>query len=549
MLVVQWLGAVALVVFGVRFLRKGLDRLFGARLVRWLGGQAQRPFRALLGGVAAGTVAPSTTAWSMVAVQMVRRQPIAPEPILAVLLGAHIGTTVMVQLLTLRLADYWGLLLALGVVGYQFFSRPAIRAVGQGVIGLGCIFLALQGIGKAAAILGTDADFQVFMRILDHYPLLVMLAAAGLGVTLQSSTAAIGLAIGAVSSGLLSTGMLLAWAIGANVGLGITTLAAGWPSPEGRHLGLASLLGKMVVAILGLIFLPTLTLYTGLLPGSQESQIAWFHTFFNVIVAVVCFPFLHQLIRFSQSLSRSVQSNGAEAGVASKPTTHLDDKALVNPPLALAHATRELQEMADAALEMLRLSWQAQRDQSVWLAESVQRRDDQIDEFNKRITAYLSRIGEGLHPHEARWQFSLLEYANELEAMGDVLDRNICDTLRKQIDSGFHLTVQDSRDLDALYARTIERFEAASALLATHDPNQAAAFLLEKEPFASWGRELQRAHHERLKAKPSSEALASSLYFMDLVGSLRRIHSHACAIGYAFLDEKNEPARVVSTLE
>jgi phosphate:Na+ symporter len=78
------LEGLALIVFGIRFLRKGLDRLFGSRLSSWLSTMTQNRWKAFGAGVAAGTVAPSSTALSVLSLQMLHTGRLSPDKMLAI---------------------------------------------------------------------------------------------------------------------------------------------------------------------------------------------------------------------------------------------------------------------------------------------------------------------------------------------------------------------------------------------------------------------------------------------------------------------------------
>ncbi|HRJ73166.1 MAG TPA: Na/Pi symporter, partial [Terrimicrobiaceae bacterium] len=105
----QIAGGIALTIFGIRFLRKGLDRLFGGRLVAWLARMTQQRWKAFSSGVVVGTLAPSSTALSLITLQMLNTGQLTAERMLAVLLGANVGITVTVQLLAFHIQDYAGL--------------------------------------------------------------------------------------------------------------------------------------------------------------------------------------------------------------------------------------------------------------------------------------------------------------------------------------------------------------------------------------------------------------------------------------------------------
>src|SRR6516165_9762751 len=137
---------------------------------------------------------------------------------LAVVLGANVGITVSVQLLAFRLQDYSDLFLVLGVIGFLFLKRAIFRGVGQMLLGIGLIFLAMAMISTAGSQASANSDLKLLFGVIDHYPLVVFLATALLTFVLQSSTASIGLGIGLAQAGLLPVVTVVPWVLGANLG-------------------------------------------------------------------------------------------------------------------------------------------------------------------------------------------------------------------------------------------------------------------------------------------------------------------------------------------
>src|SRR5215831_13660339 len=173
----------------MRYVRKGLDRLFGSQLVDWLQQMTQNRYQAFLAGTVAGVMAPSSSAIAILSVQMLNQTALTAGRMLAVVLGANVGITVSVQLLAFRLQDYSGLFLVSGGVGFLFLKRPIFRGVGQMLLGLGLVFLAMGIIADAGSVAAANADLKVLFGVAEHYPLVVFIATAFLTFALQSSTA------------------------------------------------------------------------------------------------------------------------------------------------------------------------------------------------------------------------------------------------------------------------------------------------------------------------------------------------------------------------
>ncbi len=529
----QIAGGIALTVFGVRFLRKGLDRLFGGRLVSWLSGLTQRRWRAFFSGVAVGTVAPSSTALALLAMQMLNTGRLTAERMLAVLLGANVGITVTVQLLAFHVQDFAGLFVLAGVIGFQFFHREAVRGVGQCLISLGFIFLAMGMIGDGAAAISADPAGREWVRLFSGHPVLTFLFVAGFTVCVQSSTASIGFAIALAASGLIGADILLPWVLGANAGVALTALAAGWMTLEGKRLAGANLLVKLACALPLLILPAAAGEVFDWLPGSMARQTALFHTGFNILAAVIVMPLLGPVTRFMQFLIVPPPSTGGLPAVQ----THLDPQALESPSLALANATRETLAMADGVKLMLQYFWKGYSARDLELAERVQLEDDRADKYYHDIKDYLSRVRAEMTEAEVRWQFALLTFSNELESVGDIIGKNLCDILRRQTAECVWLPDDDYRTLCELYEQVMARFNVAIGLLASQGGTGAREFIAGKEGLNDWCRRAQREHYERLR---TTTTVTASAYFVDILDAFRRINSHISAIAYAF---SGRPAR------
>ncbi len=527
-MILYLLEGLALIVFGIRFLRKGLDRLFGSRLSSWLAMRTQNRWQAFAAGIAAGTVGPSSTALSVLSLQMLQTGRLSPEKMLAVLLGGSVGMTVTAQLLASGVTNEAGYLLIVGVIAFQILRREVYRGIGQCLFALGLLFLGLHEISKGAGFMADQPQARDVMVMTLGNPVLTLLSAAILAVLLQSSTATIGLSIGLASGGVFPLAAMVPWVVGTNLGVSVTSLIVGWKSWEGRRLGAASLLARAVVALPIFLFSGALTLAISELPVSVFRQIALLQTGFNLVVGLLAVPFLGQITRCVHYLV--APQPGDEA--AQQPE-FLDETALVSPSLALAQATRQTQLMADQINTMFAQYWIAETTRNTDLAKRLQQEEDKIDTFNTGISAYLSRIGEGMSQEDTQWQFTLLAFANELESVGDIIDKNLCDSIIKRAAELVVFSPAESEILRQVHEAVTKRMQVAIGLLAWRGTDSAREFLAGKETFNDWCRTLEKEHFQRVKAREPA-TVGSSAYFLDILNSFRRINSHISSIGYAF---------------
>ncbi|HVU07064.1 MAG TPA: Na/Pi symporter [Verrucomicrobiae bacterium] len=525
MFLIKLAAGLALIIFGVRFLRKGLDRLLGGRLIVWLEKATGNRLQALGAGVLTGVLAPSSTGLSLLTAQILGNGKASAEKMLAVLLGANIGMTILANVAALQIGDYAGVLLFFGVIGFQFATPERVRGIGQCLLSLGFIFLAMNFLRDGANDFSSSNDVSVIFSVLDHHPYILCFTAAVLAVLLQSSTATVGLGIGLAGGGVLPESLFMDWIIGTNVGLGFTSLFVARTNLEGRRLGFANLFAKIAVAVLIMAFVPRNLFVTAALPVPQ--LLALMHTAFNVLVAVIFLPLLGGLLAAIKKSLIPDPPNSEET-----PKSFLNPEALETPSLALAHATREVLRMTDEVKIMLQNLWSAHAQNDARQVGNIRAQDDTVDEINQQLMLYLSQISE-MNDFDRKWHFTLLSYSSELEAIGDIIEKNLTGTVMKQLSENVSLNPDDEAALNHLYQRTLLQFDLAAGFITTRESVTAQKTINAKNEINSWCLVQKKAHYERLKPG-DREALSGSLCFLDLLDGLRRINNHLSVAAQGF---------------
>src|SRR5665213_1589220 len=149
---VQILSGIALILFGVRFLREGLDRILGPRLNDCIEHLANRPAHAFVAGLGIGVAIPSSTSISVLLTQAFRTARLKAQQGLTLLLGADIGVTALVLLTSLHIEKAAPYQLVLGVIFYQFTYGAKPRGIGQILLGLAFVLMAVTTIENAGAV-------------------------------------------------------------------------------------------------------------------------------------------------------------------------------------------------------------------------------------------------------------------------------------------------------------------------------------------------------------------------------------------------------------
>ncbi len=417
-------GGVALILFGVRFLRKGLDRLLGDRLAGMMQRLASTRMRAFFAGLCAAVLAPSSTTMSVLAVQSVREGHLPPRRVLPLMLGADVGLTVMVLLVALRLDQYAPGFVALGVLGFQFGSHPRTRGVGQLLLSLGLIFLGISTISAAAHTVQPDGDLGRLLALATGHPVLLAALAAVLAVALQSSTATIGLGMGlsAAVAGADPLQLAVPMVIGANVGTGVTLLMLGWRQTDSRRLAVGNLLFKSTTAALALLLLGFVIDGLGALPLSADKRVAAAHSGFNLAMALLFLPLIGPA--FSLVLRLVPEAPAEEVQPFGPKFIH--NRHIEGSTIATGQSRQEILRASAIVRSMLDDTWTALLKRDRELARSVRVRDDQVDLLDTEVKRYLVQVaGADADEATAREVMGQLGFLNELETIGDVIDNNL----------------------------------------------------------------------------------------------------------------------------
>src|SRR5437667_647970 len=130
-------GSIALLLWGVHMVQTGIQRAFGPHLRRFLGRALGGRFRAFLAGLGVTAVLQSSTATGLMAASFAAGGLVDLVPALAVMLGANLGTTLIVQVLSFNVGRLAPLFVLVGLILFRKGRQSRPRDLGRVMIGLG----------------------------------------------------------------------------------------------------------------------------------------------------------------------------------------------------------------------------------------------------------------------------------------------------------------------------------------------------------------------------------------------------------------------------
>src|SRR5580692_5847238 len=164
-------GSVALLLWGVRMVQTGIQRAFGARLRSFLGTAMQSRWRACLAGIGVTALLQSSTATGLMVTGFAAGGWVALIPALAVMLGANIGTTLIVQILSFNVTEVAPALILIGVMMFRRASAGP-RDFGRVLIGLGLVLMALHQFVDLLLPYENVAGLRTFLGAVSAQPVL-----------------------------------------------------------------------------------------------------------------------------------------------------------------------------------------------------------------------------------------------------------------------------------------------------------------------------------------------------------------------------------------
>lgn len=527
------LGGVALILFGARFLQKALDRLFGARLDVLTRRLAKNRFRACGVGFLLALLAPSSTTISALSVQSMRAGHFTPPQMLAMILGANVGLTVAVLVIALDFEQLAPALLVVGVVLFQFTKGEALRGIGQFVLSLGFLFLAMGLIRRGAGGFDLDGDLGTLLAMAEARPVLMALIAVGLALLLQSSKASLGLVIAMGAAGAVGPKLAVAAVVGVNAGLAATMLFLSLRHTEARRVSVANLGLKLLLGIPLLVMTGAAAEWMERLPGGAGTRVALFHVLFNIALVVVALP----LVGWLSSLMAAVVPARQEPEPERFRPRHITGSPVGPRSIALGQSMRETLHMSSLVREMLADLWHALRTDDISSVREVSAMDNNVDVLDREIKSYLVQIAgrEEGGSATAREQMLQLNYVTELENIGDIIDKNLCELVIKKITNRMAFSAEGWEELCEFHARVAENLLLADTVFLTRERSMAEQLVEAKSSLNALERKYRQRHFDRLTMgmRQTSETTAVHL---DLLTHLKRINSCATHVGYAVLE-------------
>lgn len=522
-----------LLLYGMRLAGEGLQRAAGAKLRGLLIKATDNRFKAVGAGAAITVLLQSSSATTVMLVGFVGAGLMGLTQTMGVILGADIGTTLTVQIIAFKIYNYALGLVGIGILSMYSGGKGGGKDIGQALVGFGFVFFALKILIETFEPAAQTPALREFLLNISKDPFAGIIISALLTALFHSSAATLGLAITAAHSGLLTLDAAMPIVLGANIGTSVTAIISSiGASVDSKRVALAHVLFKVFGVLIVIPFLGVFTHIVGLSTDDLPRQVANAHTFFNLAITVLFLPFtvpFTNLVKFLMPEREGAVRFGPK---------YLDPIVLSSPTLALVQATRESLRSADIVQEMLEKSIDVYERNDLELLEKLEERDDDVDLLDREVKLYLTKLSrEGLSEDQAKRELEIMLFSDNMENIGDVIDKNLMDIARKKIKGGLSFSKEGMQEIRLVHQKVLENFQMGVAAFTGNDPELARRLINHKVKLAEMEKEFRQAHINRLRMG-YKESIDTSAIHLDVLTNLKRINSYITNIAYPILEKE-----------
>lgn len=543
------LAGVGIFIVGMNFMSSSLEKGAGAGMKKMLEKISNNRFSGVCIGAGVTAIVQSSSATSVMVIGLVNAGVMTLVQATSIIMGANVGTTITGILVALK-NDYFNMamyLLAFIGVMLTFLQKEKAKIAGNLCCGLGLIFVGLNIMSSEEAF-GNPLVEEMFTGIFSKIDFPVLLIVVGIIFTalIQSSSAATGVVITMVGTGVLPLDMALFIVLGANIGTCVTAmLASVGAKPNSKRVAFIHFVFNFIgtvlfTAIIWIFKDPVVDLLSTAFPGSDpmalQMRVSAFHVIFNVSTTALLLPFVKQLVKLSCVV---IKDQKKEEKLTLK---YVDDRLLSTPPVALMQVKKEIDYMIELVEDNTRMSFVAIDSRSLEYDEKIRKNEEVIDFTNSTLTQFLIKLSANVEESDEKAIGSYFHVLNDLERVGDHAE-NFHEIGVEMIHKDISFSDKAMGGIDLLRQNIMVMFSISKEAFKNLNKNQLGELTDLEENVDEMKKELIANHFARLAEGNCSADV--SPYYSSLILGLERVADHLVNVGYSIVNptgsQKPEP--------
>ncbi|MGM9750061.1 MAG: Na/Pi cotransporter family protein [Candidatus Cryptobacteroides sp.] len=443
--------------------------------------------RSKLLGVGIGTIGTaaiqSSGATTVMTIGFVNAGIISLTQAATIIYGANIGTTITAQIVALGMFGGNGVstsiifsaFAGIGAFISLFANKEGYKTLGGILTGFGMLFVGLSLMSGSMEEFAALPSVKTFLAGISN-PVLLVLIGTIFTAIIQSSSVMTSIALAMLVSGLISLDQGIYITMGSNIGSCVVAIIAGMTSSKNAK---RTALIHLIFNCSGVLFFLALNLLAGALsggslsfghlfnswfPGAPQTQLAMFHTFFNVVTVMCILPLTNLLV----NMVVKMVPDKPEALDPDAPRLHyVDDNMLKTPPVAVQQTKKEVLRMASLAIENFNRSVNAICTLDLVEQERFEKVEKELNFLNRDLVDFVVKLSEhkSMSEHDHVYLATTYRTIRDLERIGDYAENIIesAELLKSEGNSFSEAAVEEVRRLQAmigeLYNYTIMAYE------------------------------------------------------------------------------------------
>lgn len=537
--ILQLFAGLGVFLVGFKLLSENIEKLAASKLRRWFDKTSKSKIAGVVIGAGTTALLQSSATTTVMVVGFVNAGIMSLYQATAIIMGANIGTTITAQIASLKaipIMDYVAVFACVGIFMNMLCKNEKIKMSGLLIAGVGLIFLGLNYMSNAVQFYkDVPAIHEMFSKI--GNPFLLLFLGIALTALVQSSSVITSLIIIMVGAGLSvgnDSNDVLFLILGSNIGSCITAILSSLgANTNAKRASLIHLMfnvvGTFIFTIVLLLWHDFMDVTFARIFSKPETQIAMFHTFFNVACTIMFLPFAKVFVKVATKLIPDKKRNGSEE------VSFLDSRFLKTPAIAIAQANKEAARMAEFAITSLKVAVNGFMAGDENAKDEVELYIVKVAEMEKKIVEYMINISStsDLSFSEEKIISAIHHATSDIIRIAELSDNITKYTRRTKRDNlefsqGVKVSLTDMCDkIYALYEKTMDVFDKKDV--------KAIKEVDEIENEIDAARKTMVADHIRRLNEGKCNPASSGVY-INLVGNLERAADHLTYVAHCFDD-------------
>lgn len=543
----QLFGGIGLFLFGMHVMGDAIGRQAGGRLKTVLEGLTSSRVKGLLLGTVVTAIVQSSAAVSVMIIGFVNTGIMSLYNSIPVLMGANIGTTATAWILCLNTINGESFLLRLlnpdsfvpilagiGAFMLMFSKKDKFKDLAMIMLGFSVL---MYGMDFMSGALDPIKDSPVIIRVLTLFsnPIVGVIFGFVLAVTIQSSSASVGILQALSATGIVDFATALPIVIGINIGATIIVVLSAVGGPAGgRRVAIIALLYNVIGAV---IVLAAFEIMTGLFDVNWGTKIVGYvaiaaiHTGYKTLIALILLPFSRGLI----AISKYIYPDSPEE----ERFAMLDTRFISTPTIAVQTSSDLTMEMAALARDNAILALRTLGDYSDENVEKIEAIENKVDLYEDKLGTYMSKLSGHEMTETDRSELSrLLHCIGDYERISDHAV-NIMEAATEIQEKNLKFSDEAQEELTVMGMAMAEIVTLTTEAFLKNDPAKAKRVEPLEEVIDNLNIQIKNRHITRLQNGECTTLMGFVL--TDLITSFERIADHCSNIAICIIQSgKNE---------